>query len=432
MNEQNNMVRGSFSGKIKSLIKSFIPAPLFKLFEPAYHYFLALVASLIYGLPSRKLIVIGVTGTTGKTTVVELIRHIFNKNGILTASASSLNFCIGEDCEKNDLKMTMPGRFRLQKFIKKALLRGATHIVIEVTSQGVLQSRNCGINFDYAVFTNIAPEHIEAHGGFEKYRNAKLEFFRHTSAGRSKKIKGYAVKKRAIVNGDDPSFELFLDFPFDIKKTFSVKNFPYYNPMSGDFNKANVSAAAKVAEEEGLGLYKINEALHSFSGVPGRMEFIQKEPFLVVVDYAHTPGGLQRVYEAVSGEEHKINKMICVLGAAGGGRDKWKRPEMGRIAAQSCDEVILTNEDPYDEDPAKILGDIAGGFSLTSNKQFIVPKKIISREEAIRRAIALAEKGDVVVITGKGAEPWIMGPKGTKTPWDDRAVVKKELEKIKK
>lgn len=169
------------------------------------------------------------------------------------------------------------------------------------------------------------------------------------------------------------------------------------------------------------------------------MEFVQKEPFAVVVDYAHTPQSLRNVYtflkDCGTSNQLSVTKLICVLGAAGGGRDKWKRPEFGRIAAEFCDCIILTNEDPYDENPEAILDEIASGFPQIQNSKSEIPnrpqtannKKILDRREAIREALKLAKSGDTVVITGKGAEPWIMGPNGTKTAWDDREVVREEL-----
>ncbi|MBU4353645.1 UDP-N-acetylmuramoyl-L-alanyl-D-glutamate--2,6-diaminopimelate ligase, partial [Patescibacteria group bacterium] len=169
--------------------------------------------------------------------------------------------------------------------------------------------------------------------------------------------------------------------------------------------------------------------IEKFSGIEGRMEEIKLEPldfargkqnFNVIVDYAHTPDSLEKVYKVFQG-----TRKICVLGSAGGGRDKWKRPEMGKIAATHCDEIILTNEDPYDENPATIIEEIEAGFSQIRNYE-----KILDRREAIKKALELAQAGNAVIITGKGAEPWLMGPNGTKIKWDDREVAREELKKI--
>lgn len=390
-----------------------------------YHFLLAYAGAFVYGFPSKRLVVIGVTGTNGKTTVVHLLHHILNSSGIKTGSVSSLQFCIGSTCEKNLLKMTMPGRFELQRFLRKCVKNGATHAVIEVTSQGVLQYRHRGIKFDYAVLTNVTPEHIEAHGGFEKYRASKLKFFEY-AAKRGKKV--------AVVNADDPSAELFLNYPFRRKIKYSGADLIYYNPLLGDFNKANAVAAVKVTETEGLNSNQIEQALKTFPGVPGRLEFVQREPYAVVVDYAHTPDALRKVYELLKNQQLETGsrRLICVLGAAGGGRDKWKRPEFGKIAAEFCDEIILTNEDPYDENPYDIINDIKGGLRLIQNTKYKIlnTKNITDRREAIREALKFAKAGDTAIITGKGAEPWIMGPGGTKALWDDRQVVREELTKL--
>lgn len=408
-----------------------IPPVLFKIFGPVYHFALAYLGAVIYGFPSRKLIVIGVTGTNGKTTVVHLIHHILNNSGIKTGMVSSLQFCVGDKCEKNLLKMTMPGRFYPQKFLRRCVKEGTTHVVLEVTSQGVLQFRHRGIKFDYAVLTNVTPEHIEAHGGFEKYRDSKLKFF------------GYSAKNKgatAVVNTDDPSVEMFLSYPFEKKIKYRGADLDHFNPLLGDFNRANVAAAVKVAESVGASRDKTENALKNFPGVPGRLEFIQREPFAVVIDYAHTPDALRKVYKTLRSAPIIVDersKLICVLGAAGGGRDKWKRPEVGKIAAEFCNEIILTNEDPYDEKPETILDDIELGFPRIPNYKSQTPDKfqnrilkILNRKDAIRKALSNARSNDTIIITGKGAEPWIMGPNGTKISWDDRQVSREELAKL--
>lgn len=401
-----------------------------KILKPIYHFLLAYLGAFFYGVPSRKLTIIGVTGTNGKTTVVHLVHHILNSSGVKTGSVSSLQFCIGSKCEKNLLKMTMPGRFALQRFLRRCVSAGMTHAVIEVTSQGVLQHRHRGTKFDYAVLTHVTPEHIEAHGGFEKYRASKLKFFEY-AAKRGKKV--------AVVNADDPSAELFLAYPFSKKIKYSSldpardRGAAYFNPLLGEFNKANVMAAVKVAEEEGLNRDQIERALKTFPGVPGRLEFVQREPFAIVVDYAHTPDALKKVYYFLRALNTKPqfpnSRLLCVLGAAGGGRDKWKRPEFGKIAAEFCDGVVLTNEDPYDENPEEIISDIEVGIrSIQDTKYKILnTKKLIDRREAIREALKSAKAGDTVIITGKGAEPWIMGPDETKIAWDDREIVLETL-----
>ncbi|MBI2122445.1 MAG: UDP-N-acetylmuramoyl-L-alanyl-D-glutamate--2,6-diaminopimelate ligase [Candidatus Sungbacteria bacterium] len=436
------------------LVKKLIPHPIFIRLQPPYHFILAFLAALWFRFPSRDFIVIGVTGTKGKTTVVELIHEILQSGGGKTASISSLRFKTGDVVMPNDKKMTMPGRFFVQKFLRQAVKSGCRYAVLEVTSEGIKQFRHRFINFSAAVMTNIEREHIESHGSFERYLRAKLDLFwrlpkdaaaiinrgdpfagRFSASTGAKKIfygrneikfsdKIYAIRDVKTGKGG-----VFMEIN---GQDFAVK-------LPGEFNLYNILVAVTVGILEHISLEKISVALENFSGVPGRMEFVQKEPFAVVVDYAHTPQSLRNVYtflkDCGTSNQLSVTKLICVLGAAGGGRDKWKRPEFGRIAAEFCDCIILTNEDPYDENPEAILDEIASGFPQIQNSKSEIPnrpqtannKKILDRREAIREALKLAKSGDTVVITGKGAEPWIMGPNGTKTAWDDREVVREEL-----
>ena len=434
------------------IIKKFIPAWLIRL----YHFKLAFLSALVYRFPSQKLIVIGVTGTKGKSTTVALIHQVLAGSGVKVASLSSVAFKIGDEEIPNILKMTMPGRFFVQRFLRRAVGAGCKYVVIEVTSQGIVQYRHRFITFDTAVMTNIAREHIEAHGGFEPYLRAKLDLFWRLSSGAT-----------AVINEDDAQAQRFKSatsakvVPYgkegirftneDLRITnihilqdgikFQLAGEDIQSSLLGGFNLYNILAACAVGMVYHIPMEQIAQGIHGVIEVPGRMEFVAREPFCVVVDYAHTPDSLRNVYsflresgisnfqETISKQERK--KLICVLGATGGGRDKWKRPEFGKIAAEFCDKVILTNEDPYDENPATIIDEIQAGFSQIPNSKFQIlnSEKVLDRREAIRKALKQAKAHDVVVITGKGAEQWIMGPNGTKEPWDDRKVVAEELKK---
>ena len=388
-------------------VKKFIPKPVFNFFQPFYHLSLAYLAAAAYGFPARKLKIVGVTGTNGKSTVAHLITAILEEAGEKVASVSSLRFRINKKEEKNNLKMTMPGRFLLQKFLREAARAGCKYAVIEITSEGIKQLRHMGINFYMAVLTNVTPEHIESHRTFEKYRAAKAELF--------KKAKIH------VLNGEDLSIDYFLKIPAQNRIIYSKKDFPpnIHLKLLGDFNLENAVAAYHAAKLLEIEFAAIKSALEKIEGVPGRLEFIQKEPFAIVVDYAHTPDALEKVYKTLG------KNLICVLGSAGGGRDKWKRPEMGKIADKFCKKIILTDEDPYDENPEAILSDVEQGVSQKAKL-----RKILDRKEAISAALKSAEPGDTIIITGKGAEPWLMGPNGAKIPWDDREVVREELRKI--
>lgn len=416
-----------------------------------YHLWLAFLGALIYGFPSKKIFVLGATGTKGKTTILEIANAILEEAGYKTALMSTLRFKIAKETWPNNLKMTMPGRFFVQKFLRRAVNAGCQYVLLEMTSQGVLQSRHKFISLDAMLFSNLAPEHIEAHGSFENYRAAKLKLFK--ALERSLKS-----RKIIIVNADDENAGHFLRFKTNEtwlyglsernsslisaaenqRKLFIseyklreegtdivIGKHSVHSPLLGEFNLYNILAAIAFAKSQSVGWITVKKALEKFSGVPGRLEFIKEgQDFKVVVDYAHTPDSLEKVYELF-----QTSRRICVLGAAGGGRDKWKRPLMGKIAAANCDEIILANEDPYDEDPYEILSQVKSGIS---ESQFPVSglHEILDRREAIRKALSLAKIGDTVIITGKGSEPWIVGPNGTKTKWDDREAAREELKKI--
>lgn len=414
-------------GFLRKLVPSFL--------VDQYHFLWSLAGALLFGFPSRKIKVIGVTGTNGKSTTIELIIKVLEQAGYKVAALSSIKFKIGERERINELRMTMPGRTIIQAFLKKAVDSGCQYAIIEVTSEGIKQHRHRFINFEVAVFTNLSPEHIESHGSFEKYKQAKLSFFK-------------KVKKVHVLNRDDESFESFNRF-FAQKKYlyglgkivtpeqeikvnnhfsnnqgigFEINGLKFSLPLLGRFNIYNTLAAVCVGLSQNISLETCQKALIRAKGVPGRTELVVSQPFCVFVDYAFTPNALEKVYRTIR-KDWVRTKMICVLGACGGGRDKWKRPVLGRLAAQYCDEVVLTNEDPYDEDPQEIIDQIAKG---TKGKE----KKIIDRREAISYALKIARPNDVVIITGKGCEPSICLAGGKRIPWDDRKVVKEEFNKI--
>ncbi len=397
-------------------MKEFLKKILPPFFINIYHFILALLGALIYKFPSKKLTLIGVTGTNGKTTTTEMICQILEKANFKVALINSVRFKIGKKTEINKLRMTMPGRFFIQRFLKKALKEGCQYAILEVTSEGIKQHRHRFLDFQVAVFLNLAPEHIESHGSFEKYREAKGKLFKVT-------------KDIHVINVEDENANYFLKnfsakkkITFGLKKgDFNLENTQIKLKILGNFNYYNALAAFCVAFSQGIDKKIILKALEEFEGVPGRMEMVIERPFKVIVDYAFTPFALEKVYKTIE-EKFEPREMIAVLGACGGGRDKWKRPVLGEIAAKYCDKVIVTNEDPYNEDPWQIIEQVASG---TKGKA----KKILDRREAIREALKEAKEGDVVIITGKGCEPSIcIGNK--KIPWDDRKVVREEFAKI--
>ncbi len=425
----------------------------------SYHLARSWFGALLAGRPSEKIYVIGVTGTKGKTTTLELLNAVLEAAGKKTALISSLRLKIGAESQKNQLGNSMPGRGYLQLFLRQAVAAGCTYAIIEVTSQGVAQSRHRFINWNAAILTNLSPEHIESHGGFENYRGAKLEFLRYVAGKRGK----------TFLNRDDASYDFFSKALNEFQPISYSRNdeevlriLPQITPVRSaadimpspfllsDFNKTNIAAAVALVREIGIGEKAIEEGLRHFKGVPGRMEFVQWRPFTAVIDYAHTPDSLEAAYKAVRelmtnglmtnssnfGHMSSVTgqRLICVLGSAGGGRDKWKRPAMGKIAAEYCDKIILTDEDPYDENSGEIIQEISAGFSRAPGGTYHTEnsEKIADRREAIKKAVSLAKPGDVVIITGKGSEDWIHVARAKKIPWSEREAVQEALAQAKK
>lgn len=416
-------------GSIKRAIESIIPRSLYRALLLPYHFLWAFGSAFWYGFPAKSLTIIGVTGTKGKSSVSEMLFSILTEAGHTTAIAGTIRFAVGSESRPNLYKMTLPGRGFIQKFLADAVRKGATHAVLELTSEAALNYRHAFLSLDALVFTNLQPEHLESHGSMEKYFEAKYRIGK--SLARSSK------HPRAIIaNADDEYGKRFLMLPVESKIPFSLKDaeqlvekeggisFSYDGtafavPQPGKFSAMNALAATKTATWLGISLKTCASALAKLVRIPGRAERVDRgQPFTAIVDYAHTPDSLRALYAAYP------QRKICVLGNTGGGRDTWKRPLMGQIADESCDEVILTNEDPYDEDPRAIVDAMAKGMQRA-------PQIIMDRREAIRHALSLAKPGDAVLVTGKGTDPYIMEANGKKTSWSDSRVMGEELEKLR-
>jgi UDP-N-acetylmuramoyl-L-alanyl-D-glutamate--2,6-diaminopimelate ligase len=398
-----------------SKIRSHIPRSVFSFFQPAYHFGMSLSSAIYYRFPSRKIKIIGVTGTKGKSTTTEIINAVLEKAGFKTAVSNTIRYKVADISTPNKYKMSMPGRFFVQGLIKRAVDAKCDYLVLEMTSQGVLNYRHKFIELDVLVFTNLSPEHIESHGSYENYRDSKLEIAKALSKSNKR-------PRTIVVNADDAESKKFLAAADNIenKVKFTLKK-DIETPLLGDFNKYNTSAAFELCKTLGIDEKIIREAISNFKEVPGRVQFIEAgQDFKVVVDYAHTTDSLEKLYNSFSN-----TRKICVLGGTGGGRDTWKRSEMGKVADTYCDEIILTNEDPYDESPEQIISDVAKGIK---NK---TPKIIMDRRLAISEALKSAKSGDTVLISGKGTDPYIMIENGNKIPWSDAEVAKEELQKMK-
>lgn len=416
--------------KILRTIKKLIPNKIFTFFQPTYHYLMALFGAIIYRFPSQKIKVVAVTGTKGKTSTVEFINAILEEAGFITALAGTLRFKIRDDSKPNMYKMTMPGRFFIHHFLRQAVNKQCDYAVIEISSEAAKQYRHKFIDLDALIFTNLAPEHIESHGSYDKYLAAKLSIAQALEK---------SPKKNKIIaaNIDDPEGYKFLSINVEKKAPYSLKDgdpvvchdngisfvcedIKMESKLPGQFNVYNMLAAASYARALGISMDSIKIGLEKITEIKGRAQRIPNNLGIeVIVDYAHTADSLKALYSAFPSK-----KKICVLGNCGGGRDKWKRKEMAKMAEKYCDEIILTDEDPYDDDPLEIIESMAKEIK---NKK---PKIIIDRRQAITTAIKDAKANNVILITGKGTDPYIMRKDGAKEPWSDAMVAEEELKKI--
>ena len=428
---------------MKKIIKKLIPKFLINF----YHWFLAGLGALYYQFPSRRLTVIGVTGTKGKSSTIFLTAKILEAAGFRVNWISSLSIKISDKEQLNPLHMTMPGRFFIQKAIAKAVKIGCDYFLIEVTSEGIKQHRHRFIDFDVAVFTNLAPEHLETHGGFENYKKAKGELFKSLKKSFYKTIRGIKIPKIIIANIDDDNCSYFLNFGADQKIGFGFNSKSDYlklcnaaiipssgsslfdSSLLGSFNLYNNLAAYAIGISQGVNEKIIKDALAKIKLIPGRLEEIKEgQKFRIFVDLAHTPDSFKQIFETINLIKKPQNKIITIFGSAGGGRDRWKRPELGRLAAKFSDFIVITNEDSYDEDPKTIINEITKGveeLNFSYERLF----KIEDRRLGIRKGLELASENDIVLILGKGTEAtYVVGK--NKYPWDDRRVAKEELKNL--
>lgn len=429
------------------MLKAFLKKILPKDFLNLYYKNISLLGKYLFFNPSSKLIVIGVTGTNGKSTVVDMISHLLENAGYRVGSTSTVSFKINKKEWLNDKKMTMIGRFSLQKMLRKMVKAKCDYAIIETSSEGIKQFRHLGINYDVVVFTNLTPEHLESHGGFENYKKCKLELFNHLTKQPKKYLNGKLIDKVLVANSDDKYFSEFFKYDADKKISFSinkesdiqakelelkpktkfrVKGINFETKLIGSFNIYNFLAAISVADSQEIKIESLQKSILNFEGTPGRMEFINEgQDFQVLVDYAPEIESLKQLYSTL--DLFYYERLIHVLGSCGGGRDKNRRSILGDMAGEKADIVIVTNEDPYDDKPMEIIDNVSQG-AIENGK--ILDKdlfKIEDRREAIKKALNLAQENDLVLLTGKGAEQFICVQDGKKIDWDERKVVRELL-----
>ncbi len=381
-----------------------------------YHLVVAIVANIWFGFPSRKLTVIGVTGTDGKTTTTTLIYEILKHAGLKTSKITSVHAIIGGKEYDTGFHVTTPNAWYIQKYLREAVNHHDTHVVLEVTSHALAQSRVWGVQFAIGVITNVTHEHLDWHGTFGAYLQTKLSLLRRA--------------RIAVVNRDEadvyntvlPSITRKRYVTYGIRRDGMVnpETFPFTTKLPGEFNRYNCLAALSVAEALGIDRKVAASAIAKFTGVVGRMETVIDKPFRVIVDFAHTPNAVEKALSTVRLMTKK--RVIHVFGSAGL-RDRTKRPLMGEASANYADIIILTEEDYRTENVETIMDQIASG--IPAGKEVY---RYPNRRDALRFALSLAKPHDLVMITGKGHEKSLC--RGTtETPWNDQDEVRKILKK---
>jgi UDP-N-acetylmuramoyl-L-alanyl-D-glutamate--2,6-diaminopimelate ligase len=415
---------------------------------PDARWTLAHLAAAWHGHPARRLVMIGVTGTDGKTTTCNLIHSILQAAGLRTGLISTVNAVIGDRVLDTGFHVTTPEALDVQSYLAQMVRAGLTHCVLEATSHGLAQHRVAACDFDLGVVTNITHEHLDYHGTFEAYREAKALLFSGLSESASKRA---AVERTAILNRDDDSYAYLatqarvrqvsysLSGPADVRAQtlaekpegleLEVAGSMYHQQVTsglrGAFNAANILAAFTTTVE-GLGIAPEMAAkgIAAVRAIPGRMEPIDLgQPFTALVDFAHTPNALHRALEAA--RTMTAGRVIAVFGSAGL-RDRAKRRLMAEVAAQTADLTVLTAEDPRTESLDAILTEMAAGAAAGGGVEGRSFWRIPDRGEALRFAVGQAQAGDLVIACGKGHEQSMCFGE-IEYPWDDRVAMRAAL-----
>lgn len=427
--------------KLKALIALDNPLRLW------YHLGKAFLANVRYKFPSKDMLVIGVTGTNGKTTSSNIIARWLKASGKKVFMFTTVNIIVDDEEHTNYTKMTSPDPFELQKWLAYAKSKGCEIAVIETASHGIKMHRIWGINYDICVLTNITQDHLDLHRTMKDYVNTKLKIFKNLMYYKRKT----GVKKTGIINIDSEYSNLFTAETYDslftygmgynanvkavdIKNTKKSMNFTVKMPgknidistqLRWNFNVYNILAAVSVLASLWIDRDTISKAIWEISSIPGRMEEVQSEDgFSVFIDYAHTADALENVLDTLT--EMKGNGRILTVFGATGDRDTSKRPIMGQVVSRLSDVVIVTQDDDYTENTGKIIKDILPGIDRKQWEDFWI---ITDRFEAIRTALVMAKKDDLVLIAGKGDEHALITNQWP-VEWHDKTVVETILKEI--
>lgn len=424
-------------------VRSVLPSQAVHLLENVYRKTRIQLVSARYGWPARGLRVIAVTGTNGKTTTANYINEILKQAGYKTAMFTTAVIEVAGESKINDLNATVASVSRMQQFLNEARHSKVDFVILEVTSHSLHQHKLDGVPIEAAVMTNLTQDHLDYHKTMEKYAAAKGLLFarnpRYIVLNRDDDwfdyFDKYLAEEQKITYGKSEDADVRIsDIKLYKKGSEAVLAFDHQEKsqlatyLPGEYNVFNMAAAASICYVLGVSMSDIKNGIASLEGIPGRFERATKdEKYEVIVDYAHTPDALEKLLEATRNITKK--RIILVFGACGD-RDALKRPIMGKIAAKLADEIILTDEESYNENPDKIRQDIYAGIeeSKATNKT----TEIADRREAIRHALNIAKKDDTILITGMGHEQFRI-INGEKLPWNDTNIVREIIsEKIKK
>lgn len=398
---------------------------------------LAHLATNFYDNPSQKLKLVGVTGTNGKTTIASLLYQMFKKAGYKVGLLSTVKIMV-DDVEYKATHTT-PDSLTINYYMSQMVQAGCEYCFMEVSSHGVHQKRTEGLQFAGGVFTNLSHDHLDYHATFAEYRDVKKSFFDHLPK-----------TAFALTNSDDKNGAVMLQNTQAKKLTYALKTYADYKAvilenqltglqlkineqevwtrLIGTFNAYNVLAIYGVAVELGIEKIEALRLLSELESVSGRFQFVvSKERITAIVDYAHTPDALENVLNTINDIRTKNEQLITIVGC-GGDRDKTKRPIMARIATEMSSKAILTSDNPRTEDPAVIIEEMEAGISAENFKKYV---SILDRKQAIKTACQMAEKGDIILIAGKGHETY-QEINGVRHDFDDMKIVKEILEQFNK